>query len=309
MNTIPIILTFDNNMSLPAAVCISSMMMSAKEDTFYDFYVLHAGEPPHIVGLEKIKAAYPNMRLQYRSVGDAFSGAFEIRGITEAAYYRLLAAELVPEYDKVIYTDVDVIFRMDLVKLFLTELGDNYFGAVYAPGIANCIKGKQYLSSIGFQGTDYVCSGFLLMNLRKIREDNYTQKFKYLADNKYRYQDQDVINVACQGKIILLPRYVSMGVSDFYDMVINECDFSDDHYTNVEILKFSNIHFNGVKPWRDSCPNFDQWWECYRKSPLFDEQFYFKFFYNKLESLDKLSLLKRIKILIRYFVYGRKKDI
>ena len=35
--------------------------------------------------------------------------------------------------------------------------------------------------------------------------------------------------------------------------------------------------------------------------------FYFDFYYNKLDELDQLSLLKRLKILARYFIYGRKK--
>ena len=55
------------------------------------------------------------------------------------------------------------------------------------------------------------------------------------------------------------------------------------------------------------CVNFDIWWEYYRKSPVFDRQFYFDFFYSRLNELDRLSLWKRIKILVRYFVYGRSR--
>ena len=72
-------------------------------------------------------------------------------------------------------------------------------------------------------------------------------------------------------------------------------------------LLYSNIHYNGVKPWKDWCPNMDQWWEYYRKSPIYDPAFYFSFFNNKLEYLDQLSLIKRLKILLRYFILGRKK--
>ena len=110
MLTIPIVLTFDENMSLPAAVCISSILTSAQDDTFFDFYILYSGHKPHIVGLDKIKSIFPNMDIKYRSVGNTFDKAYEIRGITTAAYYRLLAAELIPEYDKVIYADVDMVF-------------------------------------------------------------------------------------------------------------------------------------------------------------------------------------------------------
>lgn len=110
MNTVPIVFAFDNNLILPACVCISSLMMHAREDTFYDIFILHAQkEQLERAELDRIPGFYPNCRIRYRSVGDTFDGAFEIRGITTPAYYRLLIPELIPEYDKVIYSDVDVI--------------------------------------------------------------------------------------------------------------------------------------------------------------------------------------------------------
>ena len=71
-------------------------------------------------------------------------------------------------------------------------------------------------------------------------------------------------------------------------------------------INHGNIHFNGHKPWKKYSVNFDIWWEYYRKSPFFDEKFYFEFFYKRLNELDQLSLWKRIKILVRYFVYGKR---
>ena len=71
--------------------------------------------------------------------------------------------------------------------------------------------------------------------------------------------------------------------------------------------KMGNIHYSGYKPWQRYSIGFDIWWEYYRKSPFYDEQFYFKFFFDKTMLLESLTLWKRIKILIRYFVYGRYK--
>lgn len=42
MNIVPIVFAFDNNLILPACVCISSLMMNANEDTFYDIFILHS---------------------------------------------------------------------------------------------------------------------------------------------------------------------------------------------------------------------------------------------------------------------------
>lgn len=312
MRTIPIVLTFDNNMSLPAAVCISSMMQSAKEDSFYDFFILYSGEKPDIVGLDRIIKAYSNMRLSYRDVGNVFENAYEVRGITTAAYYRLLAADVIPEYDKVIYADVDMIFRLDLSDLYESDLSDYYFGAVYAININMDDIGKKHVRSIGLEVGEYFLSGFLLMNLRKIREDSLISSFIRLAVNKYKYQDQDIMNIVCKSKILSIPYVYSMTVAAFEAVSMNTKLLETKYLFNPfdrDPLVYSNIHYNGVKPWKDWCPNMDQWWECYRKSPIYTPAFYFSFFYNKLEYLDQLSLLKRLKILVRFFVYGRKKQM
>ena len=51
----------------------------------------------------------------------------------------------------------------------------------------------------------YVNTGVLLMNLKKIREDNMTQKFIKLSKRTYDFQAQDILNIACYGKILTLP--------------------------------------------------------------------------------------------------------
>lgn len=42
MHKVPIAFAFDNNLILPACVCISSLLMNANEDTYYDIFILHS---------------------------------------------------------------------------------------------------------------------------------------------------------------------------------------------------------------------------------------------------------------------------
>lgn len=136
MNTVPIAFAFDNNLVMPACVCISSLLMSAKPDTFYDIFILHS--PKEELTKEKLDLLphyYSNCRLQYRKVDATFDDAFEIRGITTPTYYRLLIPDLIPEYDKVIYSDVDVIFRMDLSQLYQSDLAGYLLAATKDLGL------------------------------------------------------------------------------------------------------------------------------------------------------------------------------
>ena len=310
MNTIPIAFAFDNNLVMPACVCLSSLMMNAKPDTFYDIFILHSEkEDLRKEELNKLPIYYNNCRIQYRTVGDVFDQAFEIRGITTPAYYRLLIPEIIPEYDKVIYADADIIFRMDLSNLYALDLGNNFVAATKDLGLNIGEDGRKYIQSVvGLPLGRYLQSGFIMLNNRAIRQDGLVEQFKELALRKLKYQDQDILNLACGERVLYLPAKYNMTDYSYY-YAMREPSNLKGYITSEELptaLSSGNLHFNGHKPWKKYCVNFDIWWEYYRKSPYFDEKFYFEFFYSKLNELDQLSLWKRIKILARYFIHGRK---
>lgn len=309
MNTVPIAFAFDNNLVMPACVCISSLLMSAKPDTFYDIFILHS--PKEELTKEKLDLLphyYSNCRLQYRKVDATFDDAFEIRGITTPTYYRLLIPDLIPEYDKVIYSDVDVIFRMDLSQLYQSDLAGYLLAATKDLGLNLSKEGKEYIvSTLGLIQGNYLQAGFIIMNNALMRKDKKEKQLKALAKQKYKHQDQDILNIACQGKVLYLPPCYNM-TNYSYNYMLHNYDMVETLYTDEEIrfaLSHGNIHYNGQKPWKGYCINFDIWWEYYRKSPFFDEKFYYDFFAKKLDEYDRLSLWKRIKILGRYFIHGR----
>ena len=310
MKTVPIVFAFDNNLAFPAAVCISSLMMSALDDTFYDIYVLHAAtEILDKSYLNKVETYYNNCRINYREAPDTFKNGFEIRGITVAAYYRLLIPSLIPEYDRVIYSDVDVIFRQDLSDIYFnTDLEGCYIAGVNNLAHLDADLKKHYGSTLGLDIRNVICSGFLLMDSKRILADDLINEFIEQAKNKYKFQDQDILNIVCQNRIkMLAPKYSLL--TYIYSMAVNNLDGLKELWSENEIndaISQGNIHYNGQKPWKGYCVNFDIWWEYYRKSPIYDEKFYFDFFYKKLDEYDRLSLIKRIKILARYFVYGKK---
>lgn len=306
---VPIAFAFDNNLVLPACVCISSLMMSANEGTFYDIFILHSEQEELCrKDLDRIPKYYPHCRINYIQVGGVFDNAFEIRGITTPAYYRLLIPELIPEYDKVIYSDVDVIFRMDLSELYEQDIDGYYLSATRDLGMNLSKDGRDYVRTLKVvnQG-DYLQSGFIVLNSKLICKDNLVVKFKELSKLKLKFQDQDILNMACFGKVNFLSLEYNMTDYSFY-YVMNERERIEQIYCDDSIevaLNKGTLHFNGHKPWKKYCVNFDVWWESYRKSPFFDSKFYFDFFYSKLNELDQLSLWKRIKLLIRYFIIHR----
>lgn len=309
MNKIPIAFAFDSNLLFPACVCLSSLMMNADKDTFYDIFILHSHkEKLDKTMFDKLKEYYPNCSVTYRIVGDEFEEAFEIRGITTPAYYRLLIPELIPEYDKVIYSDVDIVFRRDLSELYQVDMADNYIAATYDLGLNLSNDGAKYMKSVKeLEYGDYIQSGFIILNNNHILKDGLIQQFKELSKRNLRYQDQDILNIVCKDKIKILPFTYNMTDQAYYYLTNNQSSLTP-KYLNDDPKKaytISTIHYNGYKPWKSYCANFDIWWEVYRKSPFFDPQYYFNFFYSKLDEYDRLPFMKRVKILLRYFFYKK----
>jgi len=306
MIKIPIVFCFDDNILMPAGICINSLLKHANSETFYDIFILHDDKVkfPTSGYLEKLHSEYKNFSITYRSVGNAFDGAFEIRGITKATYYRLLIPEIIQEYDKIIYSDVDMIFRDDQSKIFLETDMENFYVAGVSTPYSDI---EDYLRKvIKIDSSKYISAGNLIFNSKKILEDNIITKFKILAKKSWKYQDMDVINIVCRDKIKYLPP--SFGVIGTISEILSN---PDQKYYSKEVAdytsEFGTIHYNGAKPWKTWwAVNFDIWWEYYRKSVFFDPKFYFDFYNDKYDEYDKLSLWKRVKILVRYFKNGRK---
>ncbi len=310
MKTVPIAFAFDNNLILPACVCLSSLLINAKDDTFYDIFILHSENIKFDkMQLDIISKTYENCRLQYRVVDNSFENAFEIRGITTATYYRLLIPQLIPEYDKIIYSDVDIIFRMDLSTMYNIELGNSYIAGTREIGMNFTPEGQKHINSMeDLSVGNYIQAGLIIINSKAIRENNIVMQFKSVAQQKLKFQDQDTLNIVCNNHIYFLSLEYNMTTYSYYYAICepNKLESLFSKQIIEKALSIGNIHFNGNKPWQQYCINFDIWWEYYRKSPFYDDNFYFNFFYDKLDELDKLSFWKRIKTVIRYFTVGKK---
>lgn len=308
MTRIPIVFAFDNNLVMPAAVCFFSLFYNADENTAYDLTVLHRhGTELDLKYINVVMAQYPRHTIRFIEVSDVFDKSFEIRGITTPTYYRLLIPILLPEYDKVLYSDVDVIFRSDLSAIYNIELNDNYFGGVRAIAELDPVLTKYY-DDLGLDPAGIIYAGNLIINCKALRMNaDKIKEFETEAQNNYKYQDLDVINLTCKNKIKFIGPEFCL-TTDISKAISHNNPEISKIWSKQQIERaITNglIHYNGQKPWRGYCINFDIWWEYYRKSPIFDQKFYFDFFNTKLDEYDRLPLLKRMKILARYFVYGR----
>lgn len=127
--------------------------------------------------------------------------------ISVATYFRLFSTELLPELDKAIYLDCDILVRGSLEDLWNIDMGDNYLAAVYHPNSLSINNGA--FNRLGIPVSQgYFNAGVLLMNLKKWKEDGIYQKcLDFIRDNYacIRNHDQDVLNAVCGKRTLILP--------------------------------------------------------------------------------------------------------
>ena len=137
MNKIPIVLASDRNCAMQMYITILSAIANKKKDSFYDFYCLIPSKFSKFVNqkFKRLISRHQNVNLTFISMKNIFSHLpMQIEHITSPTFYRLKIAELLPQYDKALYLDIDTIVLEDLTQLFNTDLGNNYIGGVHAGG-------------------------------------------------------------------------------------------------------------------------------------------------------------------------------
>lgn len=124
--------------------------------------------------------------------------------VSKASLLKYYIAQALPDLDKVLYLDSDILVLRDLNELYQTDLADNYLAAVKDPSwfFENTHVLELNLEERGF----YFNTGVMLMNLAKFREDGLLAKLEDFTNNNFRtYMDQDALNVVVEDKVMLLP--------------------------------------------------------------------------------------------------------
>jgi lipopolysaccharide biosynthesis glycosyltransferase len=296
MKKTPIVFSFNDTYTMPAGVCITSLLENSNDDTFYDIFVMHSSDrlsESNKARILALKTLYPRFDITFVDVKNQFDNAFEIRNISVDAYFRLAIPDKILHYDQIIYCDIDVIITADLSHLNSFDFKGKSLGAVRIT--TDDVILTKSITSISLDPGTYFNSGFLLMNLKKIREENSTAKKLYpLISKQFIYQDQDMLNIAYQDDVEFISERYNYSFNRLREKIIQEPPIV--------------YHFTGKKPWNVIRSFGDVWWEYYRKSVFFDQNFYLQFqqkHFNNLSDQDQImNFLKRFGIyqLLKKFI-------
>lgn len=155
---------------------------------------------------------------------------------TIATYSRLLIPGLMPDVDVCVYVDCDVLMIDDMVTVVdqFERSGCLVGGHVDIESTRQ--RESEFLRCNGLPilESEYLCCGLLLMNLARLRREEFTGKaFQFLDDHQdVPFADQSAINNICAGG-----KYI---VEDGWCLMACEC------YGDVPVRA---IHYAGCCPW------------------------------------------------------------
>ena len=271
---IPIMHCFDNNYVVPAAASFSSMLAHADRRYTYILYVLHSDiTVQNQKKLTELVEGYENASLEFLDMNNRFNDTWNSchtdRGhLRKEVLYKLLVPSLFPQYERLIITDVDVVFLGDIAPSYFAL--DGHPEAYYAGVRQINPKGtfiRDYYNNTYKKRMDNeefsqlkICGGYLVANLALLRRDGMEEAMvAYLQKNTATLWqlEQDVINYCCRdSQIVYLPLdYVVC--SYMYDLCgePSACA-SDPYYTYREMREAMahpvQLHYaTGRKPWTD----------------------------------------------------------
>ena len=262
MPKIPVVFTFDKRIILGAAVAIKSLVDTANPDTVYDIYVYHPDIDKKTIDEFQKMLGGTRHSITFEFIDkNRFKGApINKHGSwTEIVYYRLLIPELLPQYDKVIYADTDVLFKKDLADVYNIDISDYECSAVAMELNNENMVCHKYFPENENEFT-YI-SSFIIFNNKKMREENFVQRVFETIKNfntRLKFFDLDTLNITCS-KIMNLPYRYGVFQSLYYNDDISkawEYSFLKNVYTDDELLKEKAetvmLHYAGKmgKPWR-----------------------------------------------------------
>ena len=166
-------------------------------------------------------------------------------------YARILLPSMLPNLDKVIYLDCDLVVCKDLKSLWETDVND--VAVAMAPDLWYQDKGT--LSRLGIDN-NYLNSGVIVMNLDYWRKHDVMKRLlAYISDkgNELIYNDQDSLNAILHDERRQLP--VKYNVTPHY-FLKNPDNYPKEMHEEIRDARINPIifHFLGkIKPWSLGC--------------------------------------------------------
>ena len=267
-----------NNMYTPFTyVAMLSLLKNKLSTSFISFYLVIPKDykPSNTYFIFSLFDQFDLFNITFITMDDRYKNVFVSRRMSPQTYYRFSLGELLPNLDKIIYLDSDVIVYKDLSSLY----GLNFNGKFVLGQVTGNNRSKK-------TGVYRINNGILFFNLYNMRKLKIEEKaLKIIKKGKhFYYHDQTLMNDYFKNYIGIFQLEYHIRNWNNKENIINFNKASGNIY-DCDVFYYSSKypsirHFlGGSKPTRSDRGHIEDWWYFARFS---------KFYVTKSNDINKI---------------------
>jgi lipopolysaccharide biosynthesis glycosyltransferase len=259
---------------------IQSIMENASDKNEYHLFILHRNISDENMHLLKAQMeAFRQFSIEFININEYIKDYdFYFKVIPIETYFSLLIPYLFADYKKVIYLDCDMICCTDVAALYQINI-DNYILAATKDVLAirdwyvtiHKQKLLSWLQTLKIKNVeDYFMCGTVIYNIEQFH-NNITMSLEELlifaVSRKWIFQEQDVLNYLCHGKVLFLTQDWNLVPCNFINKVPDT--LRTEYHTAEKQPKI--VHYAADnKPWKAYAYKlyFEMFWKYATRIPF-----------------------------------------
>ena len=286
-NNVAVVMCASNYYAPYTSVVVQSILDCKSDDHNYDLIVLSKD----MTQLNKdtmcsMVAGEPNVSLRFVDMSEHVKrlSVSLLAHFTIESYFRIFIPYVLPEHERILYCDCDLVWLRDPAELFRTDLEGNMFGAVVDPiYIYNQKTYDDYWAERNEKELEmppdalYTNTGIMVWDLPSFREMfSLEYVLRVACDKQFLFCDQDVLNALCGGQVFYLdPHWNVLADSMGRGSQLQQLLGAGNEY---EIAREQPGVFHWadkMKPWNiEAVDRGFLFWRFARKSPFYEHIFY-----------------------------------
>lgn len=288
-NILPLVFSFNNEYSKYFSVALKSLIENSNNQMYYDVIVFSSDISSRNQRL--LSGMIPeNFSLRFFNVSDCVSTLLkDINLLTMKywsvdMYYRIIIPLIMPDYQKVLYADSDIVFNNDISSIYnIAFEGKKLLAVSDSFNLVFCLEASKernlYLKEtleLGKQDL-YFNSGVLLFNIQSFNAQEYLKKVKqaFCKIQKTYCPDQDILNFIFKGQVKLINQRWNFQyhLSIFHKKDLPYIDKSCLAEYNKAFQTPIIIHYTSpVKPWNAPQEELAEvFWKYARETVFYEE--------------------------------------
>ena len=270
LNYIYISFSVNDQYSSLVYVSMISILTNKELFTYIIFYLIISDNfsKKNIDFLNSLYNDFDLFNITFIKMDDRYKKAYISRYITQESYYRFSLGELLPNLNKIIYLDSDIIVFKDLTNFYNL----NFNGKIILGQVTGSNKSKQ-------NHKYHINCGILLLNLKGMRKNNIEKKVINIINKGFKanYHDQSLLNKYFYKYIDIYPPEFHTRTFNNY-LGVKKWNYKSGNIYDNDYLyfawKYPTIrHYLGNSKFKKKdFINFYDWWYFARKSKYYKKK-------------------------------------